>query len=102
MLIALIIFSGYDSHLVVRALKQDERIKCLKALPRNTEKFRMMELNRYVFLDSLSFLNGSLAELVEGLVKSGHKFPLLDQEKICKNDMEKDLLLKKGKLPHCK
>lgn len=93
-------FSGYDSHLIIRALKPDPRIKCLKALPRNTEKFRTVELNNYIFLDSMSFLNGSLADVVCGLTNSGHNFPLIDQENICQNDSEKGLLLQKGIYPY--
>ena len=69
----------------------------MKALPRNTEKFRMMEMNSYRFLDSMSFLDGALADVVEGLAKSCHTFPLIDKAGLCRNDEEKQLLLRKGK-----
>ena len=90
-------FQGYDSHLIVKALRPDPRITKLSALPRNTEKFRTMDLNSYRFLDSMSFLNGSLASIVNDLVVSGHKFPLIDQElQLCGDSAKKSLLLKKG------
>ena len=34
-------FSGYDSHILISALAPDPRIKELKCLPRNMEKFRL-------------------------------------------------------------
>jgi hypothetical protein len=93
-------FSGYDSHLILNALKPDPRIVAMKALPRNTEKFRVLEINYYTFLDSLSFLEGSLADLVDDLVRSGHDFPLIDQAGLCKTPEEKQLLLQKGVYPY--
>jgi hypothetical protein len=94
-------FTSYDSHLVVRALRADPRIKSLRALPRNTEKFRTFEMNIYRFLDSMSFLDGSLANIVSDLVLSGHQFPLIDQAPdLCRNSEEKLLLLEKGQYPY--
>jgi hypothetical protein len=96
-------FSGYDCHLVVQGLRPDPRIRSLQALPKNSERFRTLELNNYLFLDSLSFLDGSLAAVVEDLRESGHAFPLLDQANLCRSPLEKALLLKKGVYPyeHC-
>lgn len=56
-------FSNYDSHLVLTAIRKDERITKLQCLPRNQEKVRNLILNRYHFTDSMSFLDGSLAQV---------------------------------------
>jgi predicted RNA-binding Zn-ribbon protein involved in translation (DUF1610 family) len=93
-------FAGYDSHLVIAALKKDPRINLMKALPRNTEKFRTITINFYNFLDSLSFLDGALADIVEDLVKANHTFQLIDESGICNNEVQKKLLLQKGVYPY--
>jgi hypothetical protein len=62
-----------------------------------------LELNNYLFLDSLSFLDGSLASVVDDLRDSGHTFPLLDLANLYSAPSEKALLLQKGVYPyeHC-
>jgi hypothetical protein len=89
--------TSYDGRLIARALDFPE-ITHLKALPRNTEKFRCIEMNSYIFLDSLSFLNGSLADVTDALVKSKHDFQLLDKiGLVSASDFAgKELLLRKG------
>jgi hypothetical protein len=89
-------FPGYDCHLVVQALSSDPRITEIKALPRNTEKFRTLQINSFHFLDSMSFLDGSLADVVDDLTKSGHPFKFLDQSGIYTSAQQKELLLQKG------
>jgi hypothetical protein len=81
----------------VQGLRADDpRIKSIKALPRNTEKFRTMQINSYVFLDSLSFLDGSLEAVTSDLVSSGHTFPLMDKSGLYSCASQKELLLRKG------
>ena len=95
--------SGYDSHFLMRHIGElDEEIE-LKALPYNTEKFRSITMKSFVFLDSLSFLNASLSELVEDLAKNEkHKFEILDQLNLYKEDesVKKKLILRKGIYPY--
>ena len=60
-------------------------------------------MNSFHFKDSLSFLNSSLQQLMENLVKDKmHKFNILDQLKLYeKNDLaKKELLLRKGIYPY--
>ena len=98
-------FTAYDSHFLLQCLKRDDRIKKVTALPLNSEKFRTIQINSYRFLDSLSFLNASLGELVDDLVlgKKGQKnaFPILKQMDIkhlnCRNISS---LLRKGVFPY--
>ena len=89
-------FTGYDSHLLVKALSKDDRIKTMSALPRNTEGFRMLKINSYNFMDSLAFMNGGLAAIVDDLFKSGHDFPLLRMSNMYTDTTQRELLLKKG------
>ena len=75
----------------------------MKALPYNTEKFRLITMKSFVFLDSLSFLNASLSELAEYLAKNEkHKFEILDQLNLYKEDesVKKKLILRKGIYPY--
>ena len=90
-------FTGYDSHLLIAAIKKDPRITKLEALPRNQEKMRTITMNSFYFRDSLSFLDGSLANVVDNLVAGGSDdFHLLYESGICFDEAEKKLLLRKG------
>lgn len=94
-------FSGYDSHFIVKALNHlgPERVGQLKAIPLNTQKFKSITLNNRVkFTDSAAFLNASLSDCADTLVKSDHAFKLLDS--ICDTVEQKKLLLRKGVYPY--
>ena len=78
-------------------------IKKLTALPYNTEKFCTLEMNSYQFKDSLSFLNASLNELMNDLMKNkNHSFSIIDQLGLYSKGEEekKQLLLRKGVYPY--
>ena len=92
-------FSGFDSHLIVKALpKFEEKVK-LTGIPLNREKFKMLIFGNMMLCDSMSFLGSSLSSLVDTLKASNHAFPLLkewvdgDQEKL-------DALNRKGVFPY--
>ena len=90
-------FSNYDSHLVLGTLPTDRRIRKLECLPRNQEKIRTLVMNNYHFVDSLSFLDGSLSTVVDDLVSSGTEdFQLLYKAELCRDEEQKRLLLRKG------
>lgn len=99
-------FTGYDSHFIMQCLKKDKRIKNISALPLNSEKFRTIQLNSFHFIDSLSFLNASLTELVDDLVEEKNKknmpFTVLNQMPFYTRDIQKQqpLLLRKGVFPY--
>jgi DNA polymerase type B, organellar and viral len=95
-------FTGYDGHLVVKGIKKDPRVHTMQALARNTERFRTLQINSYHFLDSMSFLDGSLGDVVDDLRKSGHPFQLLDLTDLCSGRRagHKGLLLQKGVYPY--
>jgi hypothetical protein len=76
----------------------NEKIHTLQALPYNTEKFRVIKMNNFRFLDSLSFLNASLQELMSDLVKNkNYDFSILKQLNLYKPREKKKLELLKRK-----
>lgn len=100
-------FSGYDSHFLVKALGEEKLKKVVwrvEAIPQNTQRFKTITLNRKIkFVDSLQFLQGSLAGLVETLVASGSSFRILDELVPFSGTWHqqlKDLLLRKGVYPY--
>jgi hypothetical protein len=97
-------FTSYDSHFLMQHLKKDPRIHKITALPLNTEKFRTIQMNSFHFIDSLSFLNASLAELVSDLVtekkEKREPFSILDQMDLYDNNSQQELLLRKGVFPY--
>ena len=95
--------TGYDGHFLMQHLGGLEGLKTLTALPYNTEKFRTIEINSFQLKDSLSFLNASLNELMNDLLKNKqHRFPVIDQLELYRpNETEKKkLLLRKGVYPY--
>ena len=98
------LYFRYDSHFILQKLKQDDRIKRVDGLPHNTEKFKTIRINSFLFLDSYAFLSSPLASLVDNLSSiKEHKFQILDQMKLYdkKNKSRlKPLLLRKGVYPY--
>lgn len=95
--------SGYDSHFLIKEMVNDPRIKNIKALPYNTEKFRTLSFNSYVFLDSAAFLGAKLEDLASDLnTIKAHPYKIMDQVGLY-NEHEpekKNLLLRKGVFPY--
>jgi len=72
--------SKYDMHFLVKALPSfKERVSGINILPYNGENFRTMRFNCFEFLDSLSFLQASLAQLSKELQETDHDYPILRQ-----------------------
>lgn len=101
-------FSGYDSHIIMRAVAamkttsgdiyvNDKKLS-IDAIPLNTQKFKIMKLNDILLMDSMSFLNDSLERLVQNLKASKHKFELT--KSWVKDDSKLELLTRKGIYPY--
>ena len=88
---------GYDSHLIVKGMSKLEQKK-IQAMAYNTEKLRNLTVHNFKLSDSLSFIQGSLSDLVNNLASSNGTFNVLDQMKIARSDNQKQLLLRKGTL----
>lgn len=99
-------FSGYDSHFIVKALDKENsnvEITKLRGLPYNTEKFRTLEINNFVLLDSAAFLGAKLETLAQNLQQTKNfKYGILNQMKLYKKHekRKKKLLLRKGVFPY--
>ena len=60
---------GYDSHLIIGSLSKQHQLKSLKVIPQQGESFLSFEFSNFRFIDSLSFLQGSLDSAIANLVK---------------------------------
>lgn len=92
--------TSYDFHLIINAIFK-KKITNIYVLPHNSEKFRMIKFNSFMFLDSLAFLQASLSQLSDDLKDSGHDYPIIKQSDIVKTDgffdKEKyEMILQKG------
>ena len=91
--------TGYDSHFIIKALKNDPRIKLHTALASNSQKMKTFKINCFRFCDTLDFLQGSLDKLVKDLSDT-HTFPILNQSKLAAFSIPRELLTKKGVYPY--
>ena len=99
----------YDQHYLIKgqAPMRDQGEKfSMSGIPNNTESFKSLTINDFVFVDSLLFLNRSLDELVDVLqtsdkVSNVDSFQLLDifWTRPLSSE-EKKLLLKKSTFPY--
>ena len=71
--------SNYDSHFVIQYLRAEQlrRGRGVTAIPINGEKFKVINLFSFRFVDSLNFMTASLAELSDNLRRSGCSFDLV-------------------------
>jgi len=58
---------GYDFYPIVKELNEAQCSRVM-IIPDNTEKYKMVAINGYKFIDSLSFLQNSIAGLTDNLV----------------------------------
>lgn len=79
--------SKYDFHFIIKALN-DRRtdIKNIHILPYNGENFRTIQFNSFIFLDSMSFLQNSLAQLSDDLSKTDNPYSILRQTYLVRKD----------------
>ena len=92
--------SGYDSHLLMRAIKQ---IQYVRIIPKNTEKVLSLTVESFKFIDSLAFLPTSLQNLVNSLKQekgSSYQkyFPLT--KKIAQNQAQMECVYSKNPYPY--
>lgn len=79
--------------------KKGKRVlKHLSAIPLNTEKFKTLEINNILLMDSAAFLPDSLDRLTQTLVQSNHTFPFMQERWTSSNSLE--LLKRKGCYPY--
>lgn len=78
--------------------KRKRGIARLSAIPLNTEKFKVIQINSITLMDSAAFLPDSLDKLVQILVTSNHDFPYM--KKKWNNPKTEALLKRKGCYPY--
>lgn len=83
--------SRYDFHFIIKALNnRHENIQGIHVLPYNGENFRTIQFNSFMFLDSMSFLQSSLAQLSEDLSKTSTSYNILKQTFLVKTNKKFD------------
>jgi hypothetical protein len=83
--------SKYDMHFLIKALSsQKDKITGISILPYNGENFRTLRFNCFEFVDSLSFLQASLAQLSKELQETDHDYPILKQTYLVKTNGKED------------
>ena len=87
---------SYDvKNLLTAFAKRTKRKHVLKVLAKNREKFHCMYLDQFMFIDSYSFLQGSLRVLTDSLKQKGEEH-FVHTRKFTKTEQQFQLLLKKG------
>ena len=91
--------SKYDMHFIIQAMARfPEQIKNISVLPYNGENFRTLRFNSFLFLDSMSFLPSSLAQLSFDLSQTDHGYNVLKQTYLSEYGIED--VLRKGVFPY--
>jgi len=78
--------SKYDFHFIIKALNNKPKIKNINILPYNGENFRTISFNSFLFVDSMSFLQNSLAKLSDDLTKTNNPYLILRQTYLVKTN----------------
>lgn len=99
--------TGFDGHLILNAIaglldSECVDIKSLKleGISSNTERLRSIRFRDFIFLDSLSFLDGSLERVAKELKRGNHSFPILWSSGVIKTKEQFDLMSSKGIFPY--
>lgn len=88
-------FRGFDSHLIMKALKANMSV--FETISRNEEQIIALEIDKYKFIDTASFLPDSLDKLVS-LVKDKGPEHFVQTKHWAKQNL--DVFLSKGVFPY--
>ena len=97
--------SKFDFHFIIKALNEKKGVTNLHVLPYNSENFRTISFNSFIFCDSMSFLQASLAKLSDDLSKTNNSYLILKQTDLVKTNNRFDrvkfnMLLGKAYFPY--
>jgi len=98
--------SKYDMHFIIKAMSHfKDEISNISVLPYNGENFRTLRFNSFEFLDSLAFLQASLAQLSSDLRQSNSNYDILKQTYLVKKNEKFDkkrfeMVLEKSFFPY--
>ena len=88
-------FRGFDSHLIMKALKANMSV--FQTISRNEEQIIALEIDKYKFIDTASFMPDSLDKLVS-LVKDKGPENFVQTKRWAKQNL--DVFLSKGVFPY--
>lgn len=77
--------SKYDFHFIVKAINNKKDVHNIRILPYNGENFRTISFNSFLFVDSMSFLQNSLAKLSDDLSNTDNEYSILRQTQLVKS-----------------
>lgn len=102
-----ILIFRYDYHFIIKAIEkfEDRLGGKVTVLPYNGENFRTISFSNFTFVDSLAFLQSSLAQLSSDLANTGHQYEILRQSDLVRTkkifDLSKmDMMLRKSFFPY--
>jgi Recombination endonuclease VII len=78
--------SKYDFHFIIKAIHNKPGIQNINILPYNGENFRTVSFNSFMFVDSMSFLQNSLAKLSNDLANTDNPYSILRQTNLVKTN----------------
>jgi len=96
--------SRYDFHFIIRALNGKD-VGDIRVIPFNGEHFRTISFRGYKLVDTLAFLQSSLAQLSEDLRNTSHNYEILKQTDLVKtgslfDDKKFEAILGKSFFPY--
>jgi hypothetical protein len=77
--------SKYDFHFIIKAINDKKGVHNINILPYNGENFRTISFNSFIFVDSMSFLQNSLAKLSDDLKNTDNPYSILRQTNLVKS-----------------
>jgi hypothetical protein len=89
-------FHGYDSHLVCESIGQSVGAHQIKVIAETFERYKSMKVRQFKYIDSMQFMNSSLANLEKNLGKDRP----ITMHHFAKYTSEIDLVCKKGVYPY--
>jgi hypothetical protein len=97
--------SKYDFHFIIKAINDKKGVRNINILPYNGENFRTVSFNSFMFVDSMSFLQNSLAKLSEDLKNTDNEYTILRQTNLVKsndrfNQLKFEMVLGKSFFPY--
>ena len=90
-------FRGYDSHLVCESVGRSVNAHQIKVIAETFERYKSMKVGQLKYIDSMQFMNNSLANLTKNL---GDDHPITSQHFKDFTPGQISLATRKGIYPH--
>src|SRR5215471_3049922 len=92
-------FRGYDSHLVCESIGRSANALHIQVIAETFERYKSMKVGQFKYIDSMQFMNSSLAKLTKNL---GDNHPITSQhfKKLGYTEKQLALVYRKGVYPY--